>query len=62
MYENMKQDPTCNSDYADCNFDQLVGQMGLVCKFVVTAAGEIVDLWVLEFALELGSFNTEVSR
>jgi hypothetical protein len=21
-----------------------------------------VDLWVLEFALELGSFNTEVSR
>jgi hypothetical protein len=53
-YENMKHDPTCNGGYDDCNFDQLVGQMGLVCKFVFTVVGEIVDLWVMEVALELG--------
>lgn len=62
VYENMKHDPTWYSGYNDCNFNQLVGQMGLVCKFVITVVSNIVDMWVMEVPWSWGSFDTTVSR
>lgn len=59
---NMKHDPTWYSGYNDCNFNQLVGQMGLVCKFVITVVSNIVDMWVMEVPWSWGSFDTTVSR